>query len=75
MSKRKKKTTARRKKTNRKQPRRWFGKIWRLGLLLAGIFLGLMVPWVMYLNYQVTTEFEGRKWDLPSRVYARALDN
>jgi penicillin-binding protein 1B len=74
MSKRKKKTTARRKKTNRKQPRRWFGKIWRLGLLLAGIFLGLMVPWVMYLNYQVTTEFEGRKWDLPSRVYARALD-
>ncbi len=74
MSKRKKKTTARRKKTNRKQPRRWFAKIWRLGLLLAGIFLGLMVPWVMYLNYQVTTEFEGRKWDLPSRVYARALD-
>jgi penicillin-binding protein 1B len=74
MSKRKKKTAARRKKANRKQPRRWFAKIWRLGLLLAGIFLGLMVPWVMYLNYQVTTEFEGRKWDLPSRVYARALD-
>lgn len=74
MSKRKKKTTARRKKTNRKQPRRWFAKIWRLGLLLAGVFLGLMLPWVVYLNYQVTTEFEGRKWDLPSRVYARALD-
>jgi len=32
------------------------------------------VPWVVYLNHQVTTEFEGRKWDLPSRVYARALD-
>ncbi len=74
MSKRKKKTTARRKKTNRKQARGWIGKIWRLGLLLAGVFLGLMVPWVIYLNYQVTTEFEGRKWDLPSRVYARALD-
>jgi penicillin-binding protein 1B len=74
MSKRKKKTAARRKKTNRNQPRRGFSKTWRLGLLLAGIFLGLMVPWVVYLNYQVTTEFEGRKWDLPSRVYARALD-
>jgi len=43
-------------------------------LLLAGVSLGLMVPWVAYLNYQVTTEFEGRKWDLPSRVFARPLD-
>ena len=34
----------------------------------------MLVPWTAYLNYQVTTEFEGRKWDLPSRVYARALD-
>jgi len=73
MSKRKKKTTARRKKTNSPKQRRWFGKIWRLGLLLTGVFLGLMLPWVVYLNYQVTTEFEGRKWDLPSHVYARAL--
>ena len=39
-----------------------------------GVFLGLLVPWVIYLNYQVTTEFEGRKWDLPSHVFARALD-
>ena len=43
--------------------------LWRFGLLLTGVFLGLLVPWVTYLNYQVTTEFEGRKWDLPSRVY------
>ncbi|MDH3924554.1 MAG: transglycosylase domain-containing protein, partial [Xanthomonadales bacterium] len=74
MSKRKKKTAARRKKASPPKQRRWFGKIWRLGLLLVGIFTGLMLPWVIYLNYQVTTEFEGRKWDLPSHVYARALD-
>ncbi len=43
-------------------------------MLVAGVCLGLLVPWTAYLNYQVTTEFEGRKWDLPSRVYARALD-
>lgn len=43
-------------------------------LLLTGVLLGLLVPWTLYLNYQVTTEFEGRKWDLPSRVYARALE-
>ena len=53
---------------------RWAGRIWRLSLLAAGVFLGLLVPWAAYLNHQVTTEFEGRKWDLPSRVYARALD-
>ena len=52
----------------------WSRRLWRLLLLAGGVFLGLMVPWVAYLNHQVTTEFEGRKWDLPSRVYARAMD-
>jgi penicillin-binding protein 1B len=33
-----------------------------------------MIPWVAYLNHQVTSEFEGRKWDLPSRVFARSMD-
>ena len=53
---------------------RWFGRAWRLALLLGGVALGLLLPWVLYLNHQVTTEFEGRKWDLPSRVFARSLD-
>jgi penicillin-binding protein 1B len=54
--------------------RSWSGRLWRLALLAGGVLLGLMVPWVLYLNFQVTTEFEGRKWDLPSRVYARPLE-
>jgi penicillin-binding protein 1B len=54
--------------------RSWFGIFWRLFLLLAGIGLGVLVPWSIYLNHQVRTEFEGRKWDLPSRVYARSLE-
>ena len=52
----------------------WGRRLWRLFLLLCGVFIGLMGPWVAYLNHQVTSEFEGRKWDLPSRVYARSLD-
>ncbi|MEE8495501.1 MAG: penicillin-binding protein 1B [Xanthomonadales bacterium] len=52
----------------------WIGRIWRLALLVAGVCLGLLAPWTVYLNHQVTAEFEGRKWDLPSHVYARALD-
>ncbi|MCU0988238.1 MAG: penicillin-binding protein 1B [Xanthomonadales bacterium] len=54
--------------------RQWGGRAWRLALLLGGVLLGLLVPWVAYLDHQVRTEFEGRKWDLPSRVFARSLD-
>jgi len=44
-------------------------------MLAWGLFLALLLgaPWVLWLNHQVTSEFEGRKWDLPSRVYARPL--
>lgn len=74
MAKAKKKKVSRKRKTAGVKRRRWSGGLWRLLLLGMGIFIGLLVPWVAYLNYQVTSEFEGRKWDLPSRVYARALD-
>jgi penicillin-binding protein 1B len=61
-------------KASRPAGRRWGARAWRFVLLLGGVFLGLMVPWVVYLDHQVTSEFEGRKWDLPSRVFARPLD-
>lgn len=73
MTKARKKKTAKKRKAAVPAKRKWGGRLWRLFLLLCGISLGLLVPWTAYLNYQVTTEFEGRKWDLPSRVYARPL--
>ncbi|MEE4174070.1 MAG: penicillin-binding protein 1B [Xanthomonadales bacterium] len=54
--------------------RSWLGRLFRLGLLVTGVGLGLLLPWLLWLNHLVTTEFEGRKWDLPSRVYARPLE-
>ncbi len=74
MSKRRRKSTTIQKKSGKPARRGWFSRFWKLGLLLTGVAIGLLGPWVLYLNYQVTTEFEGRKWDLPSRVYARALE-
>jgi penicillin-binding protein 1B len=74
-SKRSRKTTTRRKKTTsraRRKPARR-SRLRRFILLGAGLIVGLMIPWMLYLNYLVTSEFEGRKWDLPSRVYARPL--
>jgi penicillin-binding protein 1B len=61
MSPRKKKKPARRRKAV------------KIALLAAGIVAGVLLPWLLWLNYVVTSEFEGRKWDLPSRVYARPL--
>ncbi|RUM94262.1 MAG: penicillin-binding protein 1B [Thiothrix sp.] len=44
-------------------------------LLLSLPLLGaLCVPYVLSLNHQVTNQFEGKRWQLPARVYARPLD-
>ncbi len=48
-------------------------RLFRWLLLAAGLGLGLLIPWTLWLNHVVVAEFEGRKWDLPSRVYARPL--
>lgn len=39
-----------------------------LGILVIGI------PYVAYLDYTVRTQFEGKRWALPARVYARPLE-
>jgi len=74
MSRNRKKTARSKRRPAAPAGGRWGRRLWRLALLLGGVALGLMIPWVVYLNHQVTTEFEGRKWDLPSRVFARAME-
>ena len=39
--------------------------------LLATIALGV---YVAYLDHRITTTFEGRRWSLPARVFARPLE-
>ncbi|QCF24924.1 penicillin-binding protein 1B [Hydrocarboniclastica marina] len=44
--------------------------LWRLALVaLAGL-----AAWLVYLDAVVTSKFEGRRWEIPSRVYARPLE-
>ncbi len=69
-SKASKKRTAKKGTT---QKRSLFRRLFRLSMLLTGLAIGLGVPWVVYLDMQVQQEFDGRKWDLPSRVFARPL--
>lgn len=63
-----------RRRSAAKPRRSLFSRLLRLSLLVAGLGIGLFVPWLLWLNHLVTSEFEGRKWDLPSRVYARPLE-
>jgi penicillin-binding protein 1B len=44
--------------------------IWKLLLVAAVIAAGLLI----YLDALVSTTFEGRKWEVPARVYARPLE-
>ncbi|MEP1213522.1 MAG: penicillin-binding protein 1B [Marinobacter sp.] len=56
----------------RKDARRpWF---WRLFLRVFFIGVVLLAGWMVYLDAVVTSRFEGRRFEVPSRVYARPLE-
>lgn len=40
------------------------------------VFAGLvaLAAWTVWLDYRIVTAFEGRRWDVPARVYARPLE-
>ena len=42
-------------------------------LVGLGLFLGLALPYVWYLDKQVRNEFAQLQWQVPTRVYARPL--
>ncbi len=43
---------------------------YQIGLICVLLVAGYMV----WLDFRVTSEFSGRKWDLPSHIYARPLE-
>jgi penicillin-binding protein 1B len=43
-------------------------------LAATGLVAVLLAAWVAVLDWQVTSRFEGRRWDLPAHVYARPLE-
>lgn len=66
-----KRKPAAKKSTNKKPV--LLRRLFRTLLLLLGLGIGLSLPWAIWLDIQVRNEFEGRLWDVPSRVYARPL--
>ena len=70
------KKTAASKKTPRKHSGKrnkkpWF---WRVFIRVSLIGLALLAGWTVYLDAVVTSRFEGRRFEVPSRVYARPLE-
>ncbi|WP_261843726.1 penicillin-binding protein 1B [Aliamphritea ceti] len=72
-----KKAAAKRKSRNTKSKatkpswlRRLFWLMFKLGLL-ASVFAGIGL---VYLDIQIRDKFEGKRWALPAKVYARPLE-
>lgn len=63
---------SRKRKTSRKKPGKSFLRKWLLKLMLLSIIIG--AAYVTYLDYTVRTQFEGKRWSLPARVFARPLE-
>ena len=40
---------------------------------LSIVFLVAIVSWVIYLDAVVRAKFEGKRWEIPARVYALSL--
>ncbi len=64
-------TSSKKKTTKRSYKKRFGKKLWWQLLL---IFMVLAVGLIIYLDAIVTVHFEGKRWALPAKVYARPLE-
>jgi penicillin-binding protein 1B len=51
----------------------WRRRLLTWALAAAGLGLGFLVPYTLYLNHQVGERFGQLRWQVPTRVYARPL--
>lgn len=68
--------SAKKRPTKSRSPARRTSK-WKIiqWLFLLGLVLGaVLIVYCLYLNAWVTREFEGKRFSLPARVYARPLE-
>jgi penicillin-binding protein 1B len=51
----------------------WRRRLLTWALAAIGLGLGFLVPYIFYLNHQVSERFGQLRWQVPTRVYARPL--
>ncbi len=54
-------------------PPDWRRRLFTWGLAAIGLGLGFLIPYTLYLNYQVGQRFGQFQWQIPTRVFARPL--
>lgn len=73
MPAKRRKRIGQRRQIKQKPPRRrrrW----WVASTLLALLALLFLLPYIAHLNATIKARFEGKRWAVPARVYARALE-
>ncbi len=56
------------------QFKKFFKKYWPHVLAVLLLPILLIAIWIVQLDHQITTQFEGRRWTLPAKVYAQPLE-
>ena len=51
----------------------WRQRLITWGLAAVALGLGFLIPYMLYLNHQVSQRFGALQWQIPTRVYARPL--
>ena len=55
--------------------RRWLGRqLWWLMSRTAVVLFPLLLLYTLWLDVSVRTQFEGKRWELPARVYAAPVE-
>ena len=63
------------RRKNKSSSRRFLNWARMKWVLLAGsICIGLFSVYVFYLDFSIRSQFEGKRWSIPARVYARPLE-
>ena len=74
MTRKKKRKQAKKKNSRKSRPGRSGSSYGYLILQLSIIVLLCSIAYIVWLDHRVTSEFEGKRWSLPARVYARPLE-
>ncbi len=54
--------------------RSWGSALWPPFVVLASIGILLATMYTVYLDHRVRSQFEGARWSLPAKVYARPME-
>ncbi|KPJ95182.1 MAG: penicillin-binding protein 1B [Gammaproteobacteria bacterium SG8_11] len=68
-----------RRRSSRKNSNRWLAKLLKWQnlkkiLIATSVLFTVSAVYVVYLDFQIRSQFEGKRWAIPAKVYARPLE-